>query len=89
VITWDKQAKHAEENGTIVFAFELAHGESDSVTLAVQPKIGDISENKMVKKEDALQKLEASYENWNDGTATVKTDFAPLQRLVDRGLNDM
>lgn len=89
VITWDKQAKRAEESGTIVFEFELAHGESDSVTLAVQPKIGDSIGNKMVKKEDALEKLEASYEKWNEGTATVKTDLAPLQRLVERGLNDM
>jgi glycogen debranching enzyme len=40
-------------------------------------------------KDEALRKLEESYQEWNEKAASVKTDLAPLQRLVDRGMNDM
>lgn len=89
VITWDKQALNNDEKGIISFGFELDHGESDSVTLSVQPVTGRGDGINRVQKEAALAKLEASYERWNDGVAKVETDFLPLKRLVERGLNDM
>lgn len=89
LITWDKEAKKVDEKGKIDFEFELAHSETDRVTLAIRPQIGEPQVNTAVKKDEAMRKLEVSYENWSKQSASVKTDFAPLQRLIDRGLNDM
>ncbi|MDQ0857401.1 amylo-alpha-1,6-glucosidase [Bacillus sp. V2I10] len=89
LITWDKEAKKVDEKGKIDFEFELTHSETDTVTIAIKPQIGEAKVKTAAKKDEAMQKLEESYQKWNEQAASIKTDFTPLQRLVDRGLNDM
>ncbi|WP_191560151.1 amylo-alpha-1,6-glucosidase [Metabacillus idriensis] len=89
VITWDREAKKVDDKGEIVFAFDLAHSEEDTVTVAIRPQIGTSASNPAPAKDEALRKLEESYQEWNEKAASIKTDLAPLQRLVDRGMNDM
>lgn len=89
VVTWDKEAKSVSENGDVTFGFELEHAEEKAVTLIIQPQIGEDQKREFLSKEAALENLKASYTSWGEKTTTLKTDFAPLQRLVDRGIADL
>ncbi|MDX5474403.1 MAG: amylo-alpha-1,6-glucosidase [Bacillaceae bacterium] len=88
-IKWDREANDISIDGNVMFDFELQHAEEESVTFIVQPQIGDSQNNKVLDKEIALEKLKESFTDWNDSITKVTTDVAPLQRLVDRGINDL
>lgn len=89
VIGWDRTAKSVEENGRVTFSFSLGHEEEDSVTFFIQPQIGDTSDQKPAPVNTALAKLRDSYDKWAQETTVVKTDYAPLQTLVERGIDDL
>jgi glycogen debranching enzyme len=72
----------------IEFDFHLKHGEAQSVTFSVSPEI-DGESGTVISPAEALIKLKASYDHWNTVTTSIRTDYEPLQRLVDRGIMDL
>ncbi|WP_053365182.1 amylo-alpha-1,6-glucosidase [Bacillus sp. FJAT-27245] len=89
VIGWDRDAKAVEDTGHVTFGFMLNHGEEDSVTFSIKPQIGECSGQNPVPVKTALAQLQESYDRWNRETTMVKTDYAPLQTLVERGIDDL
>jgi glycogen debranching enzyme len=89
VITWDKDEKLADKNGNVFFDFELAHLQEDTVTFMIQPKIGVEQTKSSLGLNKAIEELKQSYQIWESTTTKVKTDYEPLQRLIDRGISDL
>ncbi|MBA2874280.1 amylo-alpha-1,6-glucosidase [Thermaerobacillus caldiproteolyticus] len=89
-IIWDRQAKSVSEKGEIAFSFSLGHAEEQAVTLMIHPQIGNEAEREMMMDCDAaLDQLKSSYMDWEKQITKITTDYEPLQRLVDRGINDL
>ncbi|MBB5323934.1 glycogen debranching enzyme [Anoxybacillus tepidamans] len=88
-ITWDRQEKAVEEHGEIVFDFTLNHAEEQTVTLIIQPQIGDEARRNIVSSIEALDRLKASYRQWESNITKMTTDYEPLARLVSRGIGDL
>lgn len=89
VITWDKNEKIVDELGSVFFDFKLAHLQEETVTFMIQPKIGAGQLKEPLRLHEALAKLKHSYKCWENTTTKVKTDYEPLQRLIDRGIADL
>ncbi|KGX92753.1 amylo-alpha-16-glucosidase [Pontibacillus halophilus JSM 076056 = DSM 19796] len=87
VMEWNLEAQSVEE-GEISFSMELGHAEEIVLSLQVKPLVGDESVRSM-DPEIALEQLRKEADSWKDSHTEVKTDYAPLQRLIDRGLKDM
>ncbi|CEG25755.1 amylo-alpha-1,6-glucosidase [Bacillus sp. B-jedd] len=88
-VGWDRKATSVTEAGQVTFRFTLGHAEEDKVTLFIQPQIGDEKKGEPQPASTALAKLHDSYKKWSDETTKVKTDHAPLQSLIDRGIDDL
>ncbi|RZT23440.1 amylo-alpha-1,6-glucosidase [Fictibacillus sp. BK138] len=87
-IQWDRDAVSVKKEGVVAFKFRLNHGEAQSVTFTVSPEI-DGESGSVIEPDAALQLLKGSYEKWESETTSVETDYEPLQRLVDRGIQDL
>jgi len=87
-IHWNKEALAIAED-KVTFEFSLNHLEEEQVVLTVVPQIGEQEKTEIFPFEQALAKLEASYKEWETKIPTIKTDYKPLQRLVDRGFADL
>jgi glycogen debranching enzyme len=87
-IQWDRDAVSVKKEGEVAFKFCLNHGEAHSVTLTISPEINGES-GTVIEPDAALQNLKDSYGKWESETTSVVTDYAPLQRLVDRGIQDL
>lgn len=88
-ISWDKKPDAINESGIINYGFHLEHGQSDSITLMIQPLTGTDEPKSLVPADEALEKLAASHKEWSENTIRVETDSLPLQKLVDRGIGDL
>ncbi|MCL6585446.1 MAG: amylo-alpha-1,6-glucosidase [Anoxybacillus sp.] len=88
-ITWDRQEKAVEEHGEIVFDFALNHAEEQTVTLIIQPQIGEEAQRNIASPIEALDRLKASYRQWESNITKITTDYEPLARLVSRGIGDL
>ncbi|WP_283152476.1 amylo-alpha-1,6-glucosidase [Guptibacillus hwajinpoensis] len=87
VMSWDREAIEVKE-GYIDFEFNLLHGGEQTLTFKVNPVIDGASGTEYAA-DAAYKKLVTSYQSWNDQTTKVKTDYLPLQRMVDRGVSDL
>ncbi|AZB42451.1 amylo-alpha-1,6-glucosidase [Bacillus sp. FJAT-42376] len=88
VVSWDKKPDDIQEHGLIAYHFDLEHGQEDSFTVKIQPLAGNGTKD-ILSREEALEKLTLSYEEWQQSSTTVKTDLVPLQNLLDRGMADL
>ncbi|NMH75499.1 amylo-alpha-1,6-glucosidase [Bacillus sp. RO2] len=89
-IEWDKDAQCINgEKGEVFFQFKLDHEEEQTITLKIQPQHGEEKSDDILSASVALEKLKESYNSWNTNVTKVKTDWLPLQRLIDRGLGDL
>lgn len=88
VIEWDKESASVTEEGDVTFDVSLDHQEEEKVIFKVIPQIED---EKGVSKDahEALTRLKDSYQSWGSEITKVTMDYAPLQRLIDRGIGDM
>lgn len=89
VVTWDKDETAVDTSGNISFNFQLDHLAEDTVTFMIQPKIGLEETKKPLPLNEALTNLKQSYQEWEASITKVKTDYQPLQRLIDRGIGDL
>jgi glycogen debranching enzyme len=88
-VSWDREAKKVTKEGDLFFHFALEHEEEQTVTFMIQPQIGEETNAVVIPPEEAISQLKLSYKTWKEKTTKVITDFAPLQRLVDRGIGDL
>ncbi|WP_409252315.1 glycogen debranching N-terminal domain-containing protein [Bacillus sp. SCS-153A] len=88
-VKWDTQHSKATEEGEVSFSLTLDHEESKSITFMVAPKEGEETNRVHLTPGEALEKLKASYSEWENSMSSVETDYMPLQRLVDRGTDDL
>ncbi|PZE21120.1 amylo-alpha-1,6-glucosidase [Paenibacillus xerothermodurans] len=89
VINWDKPHSSASEDGDVAFQVALAHGESYKVTFRIQPHIGEMEPRQLLEPDDAVVRLQRSYDEWQQHITAVQTDHGQLQQLVERGLKDL
>ncbi|MBE4908471.1 amylo-alpha-1,6-glucosidase [Bacillus luteolus] len=89
IISWDKAEKSSDSDGSVYFDFELNHLEEDTFIFMIQPTIGQVDVTEPLAFDQALVNLKNSYEEWDSSITKVKTDFEPLQRLIDRGIGDL
>ncbi|MCC3374822.1 amylo-alpha-1,6-glucosidase [Cohnella sp. REN36] len=87
-IRWSVPADAVSETGEIGFAVRLAPAESKIITFTVLPSI-DGKIPKARPKEEALDALKSSYDEWTADTMKVSSDSAVLDRLYDRGVQDL
>ncbi|MFE8702443.1 glycogen debranching N-terminal domain-containing protein [Cytobacillus sp. FJAT-54145] len=88
-ITWDKEEKKVLEEGEVSFHFNLKHLEEEIITFVIEPQIGDEKASAILAPHEAMKKLQDSYQDWNTNITKVQTDYQPLQRLIDRGIDDL
>ncbi|MYL18658.1 amylo-alpha-1,6-glucosidase [Halobacillus litoralis] len=87
-ITWNREAASVDEDGHLYFDFSLRHGEEEEIVLTIVPEVGEEAKG-IDDIETASKKLLDSQRKWDASTAKVKTDLHPLQKLIDRGLDDL
>ncbi|WP_166001124.1 amylo-alpha-1,6-glucosidase [Bacillus sp. Cs-700] len=87
VLSWDRKPIDVKE-GCLDFEFTLNHSEEETLTIKVNPTIAEERGNEY-STDVAYEKLITSYQSWSDKTTKVKTDYLPLQHMVDRGLSDL
>jgi glycogen debranching enzyme len=88
VVKWSRNPKRFEK-GTVTFNFTLGHEQEDEVTLMICPNVGELQTREFVDKDEALSKIEQSYQEWQEQTTKVTSDVERMQRLVERGLKDI
>ncbi|WP_096439890.1 amylo-alpha-1,6-glucosidase [Alteribacter populi] len=87
-IEWSSEPSHVTEEGDIRFNLDLDHEEERTIVFTFAPIVGN--ETLVVyNPQEALKKLQSSYEEWIGETTKVKTDNPTLQRLIDRGIGDL
>ncbi|MFC4737356.1 glycogen debranching N-terminal domain-containing protein [Bacillus daqingensis] len=86
--TWKPDASSVSEKGEVVFSCSLEHDEAEVIDVQIAPSLKQ-EETRTLAFDEALERLREQYKDWKTNTTTVKTDHAPLQRLIDRGLTDL
>ncbi|ARI76279.1 amylo-alpha-1,6-glucosidase [Halobacillus mangrovi] len=87
-VIWESTTGAKAEGSTITFPFELAHEEVKEVTVRVVPLVGEEKKDSLPASE-AFQNLKETYEEWNENVTKVITDHTPLNRLIERGGQDL
>ncbi|KIL48672.1 amylo-alpha-1,6-glucosidase [Jeotgalibacillus campisalis] len=87
VVKWD-QPEQELRSGYVGFDWELQHGESKEVTFKIEA-LHDQEKSKMQDENDALNSLKKSYEEWNGSLPRIETDVKQLEKLVQRGTDDL
>ncbi|WP_173918194.1 amylo-alpha-1,6-glucosidase [Halobacillus sp. Marseille-Q1614] len=87
VIEWDSPANHISSNGTIHFTLELEPQQQKAITFTITPVIAGAC-SKPLPYEEALGKLEASYQNWIDQGTKIESDLPVFDEVFKRGAVD-
>ncbi|KHE70095.1 amylo-alpha-1,6-glucosidase [Halobacillus sp. BBL2006] len=87
-VIWEQTSGAKAEGSTITFPFALAHEEVKEIMVRVVPLVGE--EKKEARKAPkAYQNLKETYEDWNANVTKVVTDHTSLNRLIERGIQDL
>lgn len=87
-VIWEPTSGANAEGSTITFPFELTHEEVKEVTVRIVPLVGEEMKEELPATE-AYQNLKETYEEWNKNATKVITDHMPLNRLIERGVQDL
>lgn len=87
-IDWDEKDTKMTDTGGIYFDLFLFHLEQKAITFRISPIIGDAAPQPVMPKK-ALHELRESYRNWRENTTQIETDHPVLDRLIDRGVDDL
>ncbi|MFG6119351.1 amylo-alpha-1,6-glucosidase [Thalassobacillus sp. B23F22_16] len=87
-VTWESDTTIAIEDGAIKIPVSLAHEEVQEVTFHIIPAVAD-EKVQVLDRAEAFKQLQSTYQNWNESVTKITTDHQPLQRLVDRGIQDL
>ncbi|WP_144594023.1 amylo-alpha-1,6-glucosidase [Priestia flexa] len=88
-IAWNRPSTSVTEKGQVEFHFSLDHEEVEEVVFTIQPQIGQEEPKAKLPVEIALSQLKDSYTKWEEKSTKVQTDHESLQRLINRGMNDL
>ena len=87
-INWHGPQSTVDEEGRIHFDVQLSHGVTTEITFTVMPVIDD-QVPKLYNSDEAMAKLSASYEQWEDNCTSVSSDLPSFNRLVERSIQDL
>jgi glycogen debranching enzyme len=87
-VEWSKPADQVEPNGEVTFRMNLEAGQSLSIDFTFMTII-DGMEPKRVSRNDALEILRTSYDEWAEQSTSVHTDLPIYNELFQRGLQDI
>ncbi|WP_085506076.1 amylo-alpha-1,6-glucosidase [Thalassobacillus devorans] len=87
-VTWESDTTISVEDGAIKIPVSLAHEEIQEVTFHIVPAVAD-EKVQVLDRAEAFKQLQSTYQDWNESVTKIKTDHQPLQRLVDRGIQDL
>ena len=86
----EKFANIAGSNSCLFRKFpDFGRDNAKPVTLIIQPQIGEEAQRNIVSPIEALDRLKASYRQWESNITKMTTDYEPLARLVSRGIGDL
>lgn len=87
-VGWSLEAETASESGEAAFAIELAPAETKRLRLTVSPSI-EGAEPVALDADEALAELRRSAEKWREGVTRAASDNETLNRLFERGVQDL
>ncbi|MFC5528217.1 glycogen debranching N-terminal domain-containing protein [Cohnella yongneupensis] len=87
-IAWDSKPDQIAESGKVLFQINLEPAKARQITFTISPSI-DGNYPTTQPREVALQELQASYERWGNNHTKVDSDSPVLNRLYDRGVQDL
>jgi glycogen debranching enzyme len=87
-IKWDTPTSRISESGELHFDVKLNHRESNEITLFIAPIIDGV-EPQQHETGDAMNKLRASYKDWNDSSTAIQSDVPLFDKLYHRGVQDL
>ncbi|RWZ52387.1 amylo-alpha-1,6-glucosidase [Halobacillus fulvus] len=87
-VTWQTEADVSVGEHSINIPLHLNHEEVQDITFHIIPLIGD-EDTQASARSEAYEELKRTYKRWNETVTKMDTDYQPLQRLVDRGIQDL
>jgi len=87
-VRWDLEAATASESGDLSFAIRLGPAEKRVLHLTAAPSI-EGAEPKVLDHAAALTELRRDVERWRSGAMSASSDNPVLDRLYERGVQDM
>lgn len=87
-VRWDLEAATASESGDLSFAIRLGPAEKRVLHLTAAPSI-EGAEPKVLEHAAALAELRRDVERWRSGAMSASSDNPVLDRLYERGVQDM
>ncbi len=88
VVSWDTEADSVSEQGEAFFRIGLQPKEMKRIAITVMPSTGG-HRSVPTPSEIALAELQSTYEQWNESVMKVESDSKVLNRLFDRGVQDL
>ncbi len=88
VVSWDTEADSVSEQGEAFFRIGLQPKEMKRIAITVMPSAGE-RRSVPTPSEIALAELQSTYEQWNESVMKVESDSKVLNRLFDRGVQDL
>ncbi|GIO13457.1 amylo-alpha-1,6-glucosidase [Cohnella xylanilytica] len=87
-VRWDLEAATDSESGDLSFAIRLGPAEKRVLHLTAAPSI-EGAEPKVLEHAAALAELRRDVERWRSGAMSASSDNPVLDRLYERGVQDM
>lgn len=87
-VKWNRKESRIDETGELHFDVELNHREHISIAFFIAP-ILDGKEPFQHEVEDAMNKLRASYAEWNASSTSIYSDVPLFNKLYHRGVQDL
>ncbi len=87
-VSWDREADSVNEQGEAVFRIGLQPKETKRIAITVVPSAGERC-GEAAASDAALAELQAAYEEWNGNVTKIQSDSELLDKLFDRGVQDL
>ncbi|QHW33775.1 amylo-alpha-1,6-glucosidase [Paenibacillus rhizovicinus] len=87
-IGWPKDAGSVKPDGTICFPITLDAAQSASIPFHYMPIVNG-AEPKLYPRTEALNTLQAEYDNWLGTSTTLDSDMPLMNDLYNRGMLDL
>ncbi|WP_139991895.1 amylo-alpha-1,6-glucosidase [Paenibacillus paridis] len=87
-IKWNTPESLISESGELHFDVKLNHRENAEIAFFIAPII-DGAEPKQHEAVEAMKKLRASYQDWNESSTVIQSDVPLFDKLYHRGVQDL
>ncbi len=87
-IAWDRDETSADAEGNVQFSIRLEPQETERICFFITP-VQEPQCPSVLAYDEALEKLEASYERWYEETSRIRSDSDVFDGLFLRGAQDL